>query len=58
MSKNTEKHVQTQLTVETYLKIREYATLHGMSLSYVIRYAVTEFIKEKNKNGNKEVIQS
>lgn len=49
MIKNKEKHVQTQLTVETYLKIREYATLHGMSLSYTIKCAVEDFIKEKNK---------
>lgn len=50
MTKNQEKYVQTQLNVETYLKIREYATLHSMSLNYVIRYAVEEFVKEKNKN--------
>lgn len=50
MNKNTEKYVQTQLAVDTYLKAREYATLHGMSLSNFIRHAVEEFIKEKSKN--------
>ena len=50
MTKNNEKHVQCQLSVDTYLKLREYATLHSMSLSNTLRYAVEEFIKEKIKN--------
>ena len=50
MPKNIDKHVQCQLGVDTYLKLREYATLHSMSLSNALKYAVEEFIKEKIKN--------
>ena len=50
MIKNIDKHVQCQLGVDTYLKLREYATLHSMSLSNALKYAVEEFIKEKIKN--------
>ena len=59
MLKNTEKHVQCQLGVDTYLKLREYATLHSLSLSNALRYAVENFInKEKIKDVSKEIIQS
>lgn len=54
---NQEKYVQSKLDVNTYLKLSEYATLHGLSLSNAIICAVKEFLnKESIKNGNKEVI--
>lgn len=44
----SEKYVQGKLDTRTYLKIREYATLHSISLSKAIEHAVIFFIKEKN----------
>ena len=60
MTKNLEKHVQCQLSIDTYLKIREYATLHSLSLSNAVKSAVEEFIqnKEKIKDVSKETIKN
>ncbi len=60
MTKNLEKHVQCQLNIDTYLKIREYATLHSLSLSNAVKSAVEEFIqnKEKIKDVSKETIKN
>ena len=46
MIKNTDKYVQCQLSVKTYLQLREYATLHSISLSNALKYAVEEFIRK------------
>ena len=60
MTKNLEKHVQCQLNIDTYLKIREYATLHSLSLSNAVKSAVEEFIqnKEKIKDVSKDTIKN
>lgn len=52
------KYVQCQLDVDNYFKLREYATLHSLSLSQTIQCAIKEFIqnKENVKNVNKEII--
>lgn len=51
----SEKYVQCQLGITSYLKIREYATLHSISLSRAIKHAVEYFIEEKSKNVSEEI---
>lgn len=60
MNNKVYKHVQCQLGVDTYLKIREYATLHSLSLSNAIKVAVEDFIlkKEIKQNVSEEIITS
>lgn len=50
------KYVQCTLDIDTYLKIREFATLQGFSLEKTIRLAIINFIKDReiNKNGSKK----
>lgn len=49
MDKKDSKYVQSQLAADTYLKIRDYATLHGYSLNQIIRIAVETFLRGCNE---------
>lgn len=56
MNEITCKYVQCVLDIDTYLKIREFATLQGFSLEKTIRLAIMNFIEDReiNKNGSKK----
>lgn len=47
---NDKKNVQSQLEVMTYLKLREFATLHSYSLAQAIEIIIEKFLLERGKN--------
>lgn len=44
------KNVQSQLEVMTYLKLREFATLHSYSLAQAIEIIIEKFLLERGSN--------
>lgn len=52
MNEVSSKHVQCILSIKTYLKIREFATLQGYSLDKAVTLAIENFIEDREVSKN------